>query len=109
MRTRTHTHTHTHSQGVWPDSLIIMTVETQLNIIITRMLQQLAKMEKVIKNLSSDIEVIKSEMKDQTVIQKNKEKVMQQTIKELDGVPRTQTSRLLLCYYSSRSHGTVCR
>ena len=27
--------------------------------------------------------------------------------KELDGVPRTQTSRLLLSYYSSRSHGTV--
>ena len=27
---------------------------------------------------------------------------------KLDGVPRTQTSRLLLCYYSSRSHGTVC-
>ena len=27
---------------------------------------------------------------------------------QLDGVPRTQTSRLLLCYYSSRSHGTVC-
>ena len=27
---------------------------------------------------------------------------------ELDGVPRTQTSRLLLCYYSNRSHGTVC-
>ena len=26
---------------------------------------------------------------------------------KLDGVPRTQTSRLLLCYYSSRSHGTV--
>ena len=27
---------------------------------------------------------------------------------KLDGVPRTQTSRLLLSYYSSRSHGTVC-
>ena len=27
---------------------------------------------------------------------------------QLDGVPRTQTSRFLLCYYSSRSHGTVC-
>ena len=27
---------------------------------------------------------------------------------KLDGVARTQTSRLLLCYYSSRSHGTVC-
>ena len=27
---------------------------------------------------------------------------------KLDGVPRTQTSRLLLTYYSSRSHGTVC-
>ena len=26
---------------------------------------------------------------------------------KLDGVPRTQTSRLLLSYYSSRSHGTV--
>ena len=26
---------------------------------------------------------------------------------QLDGVPRTQTSRLLLSYYSSRSHGTV--
>ena len=26
----------------------------------------------------------------------------------LDGVPRTQTSRLLLCYYSSKRHGTVC-
>ena len=45
-------------------------------------LQQLARMEKVIKKLSSEIEVIKSEMKDQTVIQKNREKVMQQTIKE---------------------------
>ena len=27
---------------------------------------------------------------------------------KLDGVPRTQTSRLLLSYYSSRIHGTVC-
>ena len=27
---------------------------------------------------------------------------------QLDGVPRTQTSHLLLSYYSSRSHGTVC-
>ena len=27
---------------------------------------------------------------------------------KLDGVPRTQTSRLLLSYYSNRSHGTVC-
>ena len=27
---------------------------------------------------------------------------------KLDGVPRTQTSRLLLSYYSSRSYGTVC-
>ena len=27
---------------------------------------------------------------------------------KLDGVPRTQTSRLLLTYYSSRNHGTVC-
>ena len=27
---------------------------------------------------------------------------------KLDGVPRTQTSRFLLSYYSSRSHGTVC-
>ena len=27
---------------------------------------------------------------------------------KLDGVPRTQTSRLLLSYYSSRSHSTVC-
>ena len=27
--------------------------------------------------------------------------------RQLDGVPRTQTSRLLLSYYSSRSHGTV--
>ena len=27
---------------------------------------------------------------------------------KLDGVPRTQTSRLLPSYYSSRSHGTVC-
>ena len=26
---------------------------------------------------------------------------------KLDGVPRTQTSRLLLSYYSSRSHGAV--
>ena len=26
----------------------------------------------------------------------------------LDGVPGTQTSRLLLSYYSNRSHGTVC-
>ena len=31
-----------------------------------------------------------------------------QTDRQLDGVPRTQTSRLLLSYYSSRSHGTVC-
>ena len=27
---------------------------------------------------------------------------------KLDGVPGTQTSRLLLSYYSKRSHGTVC-
>ena len=27
---------------------------------------------------------------------------------QLDDVPRKQTSRLLLSYYSSRSHGTVC-
>ena len=30
------------------------------------------------------------------------------TFKKIDGVPRTQTSRLLLSYCSSRSHGTVC-
>ena len=30
-------------------------------------------------------------------------------LQKLDGVPRTQTSRLLLSYYSTRSHGTaVC-
>ena len=33
---------------------------------------------------------------------------IRQTDTQLDGVPRTQTSRLLLYYYSSRSHGTVC-
>ena len=46
-----------------------------------------------------------------TVYELPPKQTVRQTDKQtnkLDGVPRTQTSRLLLSYYSSRSHGTVC-